>query len=382
MPDVLPNQTALAAAVNVIPLPEGVFIRLSGALDSQTTGDVWRRVFDALAELRPKRAVVDLSDLHYCDAAGVALLIEIRRQLSERGARAQLEGVRDELKPLLALFDAERYFTPPAPRTSPTGFIESLGRGAFDAGRELAAHILFLGELILTLAGALRRPRTIRWGDTMRTAELAGVNALPIVLLIGFLIGLIMAFQAAIPMRQFAAEIFVADLIGLSMLRELGPLMAAIMLAGRSSSAFAAEIGTMKVNEEVNALVTMGLEPMQFLVVPRVIAATLMTPILAVFSNVAGLAGGLVVLVSLGYPPTTYFHRLTTAVGAGDLLSGLVKAFVFGLIVAGVGCMRGLQTRFGAGAVGISTTRAVVTSIVLIIAVDGVFSVVYYYLGI
>jgi phospholipid/cholesterol/gamma-HCH transport system permease protein len=195
-------------------------------------------------------------------------------------------------------------------------------------------------------------------------------------------VGLIIAFQAAMPMGQFGAEIFVADLIALGMLRELGPLMTAIVLAGRSASAFAAELGTMKVNEEIDALSTMGLDPVRFLVVTRVLAALVMTPLLTIFANLVGLIGGAVVLLSLGFPLVTYTNRVLAAVDYVDLASGLCKAFVFGILIAAIGCLRGLQTGTGARAVGESTTRAVVSGIVLIVVVDGVFAVVYHYLGI
>jgi phospholipid/cholesterol/gamma-HCH transport system permease protein len=191
-----------------------------------------------------------------------------------------------------------------------------------------------------------------------------------------------MAFQAVIPMRRFGAEIFVADLVGLAMVRELGPLMTAIVLTGRSGSAFAAELGTMKVNEEIDALNTMGLDPVRFLVVSRVLAALAMTPLLTVFANVIGVIGGSLVLRSLGYPFITYFNQFTSAVDHIDLLGGLVKSVVFGILVAGIGCLRGLQTRTGPAAVGESATRAVVSGIILIVIVDGIFSAVYYYLGI
>jgi phospholipid/cholesterol/gamma-HCH transport system permease protein len=185
-----------------------------------------------------------------------------------------------------------------------------------------------------------------------------------------------------VPMHQFGAEIYVADLVALSMLRELGPLMTAIILAGRSGSAFAAELGTMKVNEEINALTTMGLDPVRFLVVTRVLAAVMMMPLLTVFSNLMGLVGGAVVFLSFDFPLVTYVQQVRGAVDLGDLLGGLAKAFVFGILVAAIGCLRGLQTKTGASAVGLSTTRAVVSGIVLIVLADGVFSVVFYYLGI
>jgi phospholipid/cholesterol/gamma-HCH transport system permease protein len=213
-------------------------------------------------------------------------------------------------------------------------------------------------------------------------AEAAGVDALPIVALISFLMGLIMAFQAAVPLRQFGAEIFVANLIGLSMLRELGPLMTAIILAGRSGSAFAAELGTMKVRDEIDALKTMGLDPVRFLVVTRVVAAVAMTPLLTIFADLLGLIGGAVVMRSLGFPLITYFNQIQYAVTYGSLVGGLVKAFVFGILVAAIGCLRGLQTRTGATGVGESTTSAVVSGIILIAIADGIFSVIYYYLNV
>jgi phospholipid/cholesterol/gamma-HCH transport system permease protein len=242
--------------------------------------------------------------------------------------------------------------------------------------------IAFVGELCAALGRAFRHPGLVRWKDALLTAELAGVNALPIVALLGFLLGLIMAFQSAIPMRQFGADLYVANLIGLSMLRELGPLLTAIILAGRSGSAFAAELGTMKVTEELDALTTMGLEPVGFLVVPRVIAAVAMTPLLAVWAGFFGLIGGAVVMLSLGFPLVTYVIQVESAVTVGDMIGGLGKSFVFGIVVAAIGCLRGLQTKSGASAVGESATRAVVSGLVLITIVDGVFAVIFYYLGI
>jgi phospholipid/cholesterol/gamma-HCH transport system permease protein len=205
---------------------------------------------------------------------------------------------------------------------------------------------------------------------------------LPIVSLIAFLMGLILAFQSVVPMSKFGAEIFVADLIGLSMIRELGPLMTAIVLAGRTGSAFAAELGAMKVNEEIDALTTMGLDPINFLVVVRVMAALIVTPFLSIFADVISVIGGAIPLVSMGYPVITYYNGVVKAVDCIDLLSGLYKSLFFGLLVASAGCMCGLQTKTGAGAVGESTTRAVVNSIILIVVCDGIFSVIFYYLGV
>ncbi len=209
------------------------------------------------------------------------------------------------------------------------------------------------------------------------------MDALPIVALVSFLMGLILAFQSSIPLKQFgAAEIFIGTLVSLSMIRELGPLMTTILLAGRTGSAFAADLGTMKINEEIDALNTMGLDPVRFLAVTRIIAAVAMTPLLTLFSDFMGVIGGAVVFRSFGYSLVTYWNQVQASVDMSDLLGGLFKSFAFGILVASVGCLRGFQTKTGASAVGASTTRAVVSGIILIVAADGVFSIIYYVLGI
>ena len=270
---------------------------------------------------------------------------------------------------------------PPGRRREPLSLVEQVGQAALGVWQDVQTLLTFVGELTVTLLRAARRPRLVRWSDAWLSAERVGVDAVPIIALIGFLLGLILAFQSAIPMRRFGAEIFVANLIGVSMIREMGPLITAIILAGRSGSAFAAELGTMKVREEIDALTTMGLEPVRFLVVPRVLAAVIMTPLLAVFANLFGLIGGAVVMRSLGFSLVTYVNQILSAVTVGDLLGGLFKSLVYGIVVAGIGCLRGLQTTTGASAVGQSTTSAVVSGIVLIAIVDGVFAVVFYALG-
>jgi phospholipid/cholesterol/gamma-HCH transport system permease protein len=291
-----------------------------------------------------------------------------------------IEGLHPEFDELLQDATAGDSLSPTVPAEKNANFVEQIGKGVFDILQDIGAVISFVGELFLAMVQAARHPRRVRWRDTLLIAEAVGVDALPIVMLVGFLMGLIMAFQAAVPLGQFGAQIFVANLIGLAILRELGPLMTAIVLAGRSGSAFAAELGTMKVREEIDALKTMGLEPVRFLVVPRVIAALVMTPLLTVFADLVGLMGGSVVLMSLGFPLITFFHQVQSAVTYGSPVGGLVKAFFFGILVAAIGCLRGLQTKTGASAVGVSTTSAVVSGIILIVITDGVFSIIYYYL--
>ena len=242
--------------------------------------------------------------------------------------------------------------------------------------------MIFIGELAAALVTAARHPTRVRWKDALLLAETTGANALPIIVLIGFLMGLILAFQSAVPLKRFGAERYVANLVSLSLLRELAPLMTAIILAGRTGSAFAAELGTMKVNEELDALTTMGLDPMRFLVTTRVLAAIVVTPLLAIFADVAGLIGAGLVVMSLGFPLTTYLQQVQQASSLTDVLGGLAKAGVFGLLIAGIGCLRGMQTGAGAQEVGTSATRAVVGGIFLIVVADGLFAVLFYTLGI
>jgi phospholipid/cholesterol/gamma-HCH transport system permease protein len=357
-------------------------LNITGRLDSTTTGTIWRRGAAAVAGSKAKSVIVDASGIDYCDGAGVALLVYLRQLQSKAGGSFQIDRLRPEFATLLEDEGADLPTEEAHDRSRSQGLAEEIGEATVEVWRDIQVLVSFVGELSVALAGAAIHPRSVRWRDAVRVAEVAGVNALPIVALISFLMGLIMAFQAAIPLRQFGAQLFIANLIGLSILRELGPLMTAIILAGRSGSAFAAELGTMKVREEIDALKTMGLDPVRFLIVTRVVAAVCMTPLLTIFADLIGLIGGAVVMLSLGFPLVTYFHQVQYAVTYGSLVGGLVKAFVFGILVAGIGCLRGLQTKTGATAVGESTTSAVVSGIILIAITDGIFSVAYYYLGV
>lgn len=361
-----------------------LILTIEGRLDSNTTGKIWRESAEILKRSPATEITIDASGVDYCDGSGIAFLLDIGRRQQEAGGKLEIRGLSKEFQQLLDVFDLaefERIRSEKA-KSGRTNFLEEVGQATVKVWEDLHALIAFVGELGVALVHALLNPRGVRWKETFLVMETTGFNALSIIALLSFLIGLIMAFQAAIPMRQFGAEIFVANLIALSMLRELGPLMTAIILAGRSGSAFAAELGTMKVNEEIDALATMGLDPVRFLVVSRVIAAVVVTPLLTIFSDLLGLIGGSLVLLSLGFPFITYVNQVVSAVTYTDFIGGLVKSFVFGILVAGIGCLRGLQTKTGASAVGDSTTRAVVTGIILIIITDGIFSVVYYYLGI
>jgi phospholipid/cholesterol/gamma-HCH transport system permease protein len=359
-----------STVLEIIKESDGSRLKFSGRLDAEGVSGAWERALRAADE--ENRITVDASGVEYCDGAGLALLWELQR----RGG-GEISGLKSEIAKLLQPFaEAER--KEGEQRRPRESTIEAIGRVGADLAKDFYEQISFLGQITVISLKMVRRPHELRWKDVWSTYERAGVQALVVVGLISFLTGLIMAFQAAPPLRQFGVDLFVVNLVALAVLRELGPLMTAIVLAGRSGSAFAAEIGTMKVNEEIDALTTMGLDPARFLVAPRVLAGVLVTPVLTIYSDLLGVGGGLFVMLGRGYPVVTLWRQLTAAVDINDVMAGIIKAFVFGALVAGIGCLRGLQTKSGASAVGISTTRSVVTSIFLIVVVDAIFAVVYY----
>lgn len=355
-------------------------IALSGRLDAATLAGPWPQIVDPIRSARPSELDVDLAGVTYCDGAGIGLLVELDREVRGRGGTVQFKNITPDLQGLLdrsLLKDPAGSMAPPRRRG---GAVAELGRATAGMLDDIRSIIAFTGELASVLPWALTHPHRVRWSDALLAAEKAGANATYVVSLLGFLVGLIIAFQCAGPMRTFGAEALVPTVVGVAVVRELGPFMAAIILAGRSGSAFAAEIGTMKVTEEVDALQTFGLSPTKFLVVPRVLAALFVTPLLSVFSTLMGLLGGYVVMASFGYSLAFYYDQVTAAVDYVDFLQGVAKAFVFALLVAAIGCLRGLRTRSGPGAVGDSTTKAVVAGIVLIVFADAVMGTCFYYL--
>jgi len=353
-------------------------LELAGRLDSSSLAELWTLGTRTVERSKAHSIRLDLTAVTHCDAAGARFLVTLKELAGERPL--EWTGVSPSDERLMQLVTPKgTAHTSDAPHLTP---IARLGRLAIAQLDELRQLIAFTGEFCVMLARCVVHPRELRFRDVIRVSESAGIGAIPIVLLIGFLLGLILSFQSAIPMRRFGAQVFIADLLGISLLRELGPLMASILLAARSGSAFAAELGTMRVNEEIDALTTMGLEPVRFLVLPRVIAAVLVVPTLALLMNVAGLAGGAVVYLSLELPVATFLGRVADAATAGDMLGGLFKGCVFGLLVGAIGCLRGLQAGSGAGAVGDAATRSVVSAIILITISDGIFAVLFYSLGI
>ncbi len=354
----------------------------SGRLDAQGVAPLWHQAAQEMRKSGPESIQLDLDKITYLDMAGATFISHLKDRAANQGEGVSIHvtGLKKEFAPLLDLA-GQNYGQTDLPPDE-FSMVEKAGKNLAVRLDDIKTFVTYIGEITWAMATSLKNPRGIRWADTLMVAERSGVDALPIVALISFIVGLVMAFQAAIPMKMFGAEIYVANLIGIAMVRELGPLMTAIVLAGRSASAFAAEIGTMKINEEIDALTVMGMDPIKFLIIPRMIASTLITPLLTVFANLVGILGGALVITSLGYPVIAYYNQVVNFVTWQDFSGGLVKCFVFGVLIAATGCIRGLQTLRGPSAVGESTTSAVVSSIVLIAVFDGIFSIIYYYLGV
>ncbi len=354
---------------------------LAGYLNAHSAPACWNQLTQELPPARITSLEIDASGLQLCDGAGQALLRYLNMGKMTPSASVSVTGLGAEFERNFNLFTREDYeaFRPQSQKKCHS-LPNEVGHTAALVVADLREQVIFLGNVVAQLPSALMNPKKMRWREVWRVFELAGANGVPIISLISFLVGLIIAFETSQPLAQFGAQIYVANMIGLIMVRELGPLLASLLLAGRSGSAFAAEIGTMKVNEELNALQTFGLDPIRYLVIQRIVAGVLLAPLLSFYSTFMGIVGGVIVTVGLGFPLPLVIHQLESSVHWSDVALDFSKGVVFGLIVAAVGCLRGLQTHLGPSAVGASTTRAVVTSILLIVIADAIFSILYFVL--
>lgn len=341
---------------------------LSGRLDAASAGRLWRQTVHAAH--RAKQLAFDLKALEFCDMSGAALLIAAE---TAHAHPVTLIGASSHIEALVKRARTAAAAQPPAR--------SSAGASSGSPLTAIADTLVYLGEVAIAVLRLPSRARMLRRQDLIRYADQAGVRAIPLVMLLGYLMGLILAFQSAIPMRRFGADLYVANLVSLSLLRELGPLLSAVILAGRTGSAFAAEIGSMKVNQEVDAMVTMSLDPVTMLVLPRLIAAVLVMPALILVLDIAGLFGMTTVMTLFGFPVITIAHQVQSATHAVDLYGGLFKGVCFGSAVAIIGCRAGLGTGVGPRAVGQSATAAVVGGIVATIFLDGLFALIFYRLN-
>jgi len=366
--------------------------RTGDVLEMQLSGD-WTidnvaRIDAIVAELRPAHtgpAVIDFSPIGRMDTTGAWMVEKIRRGLTTPDHPVEIRGIQPNHQLLVERLhgltgepaaEPERY-------SAASVIAERTGRATVDALNEATDLLNFLGLATATAARTVISPRRFRMTSFVFHLEQVGLNALPIVGLLSFLIGVVLAYQGADQLRRFGAEIFTVNLLGISILREMGILLTAIIVAGRSGSAFAAQIGTMQVNEEIDAMRTIGLDPIEVLVLPRMLALLVAMPLLAVYADLMGLAGGaLMAIVSLDITFTQFTERLKDVVPIWAFWVGIIKAPVFGVMIALVGCREGLKVRGSADSVGRQTTRAVVVSIFLVIIIDAVFSIFFSAVGV
>jgi phospholipid/cholesterol/gamma-HCH transport system permease protein len=350
-------------------------LRLTGRWTLAQLGNVPAR----LKDLGSTPNTVDLSDVQRIDTVGAWLVHRLQRDHN-----AKIEGADDKARELIEKVGAVDEPFRSKPDEAPPFYrvLSHVGEATIMAGRTLFGLVDFFGATLIAVWNVVLNPKRFRGNAVIRQFEVVGVDALAIIGLMSFLIGIVIAQQGAIQLRQFGAEVYTINLVGRLTFRELGVLMTAIMVAGRSGSAFAAQIGSMKLAEEVDAMRTIGLSPMEALVLPRVIAAILMMPMLAFYAAMMALiGGGLFSWFSLNLPPVTFVARIREVVPMTDVYQGLIKAPVFGLIIAMAGCFQGMQVEGNAEAVGLRTTSAVVQSIFLVIVLDAFFAVFFAPIG-
>ena len=359
-----------------------IVVRAAGADEiARAWGDL-RRVD---RQRKGTEVLLDVSALTDASAAFEAFFLALDRHAAARGVTVKAIDPNNILEPIRARYDFAAYAGGAVASDASDerlSFVAGIGRYAYNGWQGFCECAAFLGETTVWTLGMLRHPGRFRFRDSALAFERAGFDGLPITTLIGFLLGLILAFESAASLQMFGVEVYVADLIAIGLFRELGPLVTAIILAGRSGSAFAAEIGTMKVDEELDALTTFGLPPVQFLVLPRVLAAMLAMPVLTIFSELAGLAGGAIVLRLMDVPAVVFWSHMKSTTTLFMILFGLGKSALFGLLVGLIGCSAGMRTRNTADGVGVAATNAVVGGIVAIAVTDGLLAVICYVFGV
>jgi phospholipid/cholesterol/gamma-HCH transport system permease protein len=358
-------------------------LRLSGSLKLAEAAPLWselRRLESGAS--RGQALDFEMSAVQHIDGGAMALLACLRAELQRRGVRSEFVSAQPRVQQIIHLYGGDHVVGRLRSRR-PIGTLDQLGRATIATLLEVQLVLAFFGQMVVSGAGLLRSPRSANWREVPSTMERSGADAVPIVIAINFLVGLAMAFQASEQLKRYGANILVADLIGISVCRELGPLMTAIVVCGRSGAAFAAELGFMRVNEEIDALRTIGLRPMRYLVLPRVVALMVVVPLLVILADVAGVAGGLVVGVfNLDLTARGYLYETVRVVTLWDVGSGLVKSLVFALAIALISCQQGLATSGGAEGVGRRTTSAVVVTLFTLILVDAVATVFFRAAGI
>jgi phospholipid/cholesterol/gamma-HCH transport system permease protein len=359
-----------------------VTLSVSGKLVLGNLKKVMEDIRSLLEDFIPSEITIDLAGLEYLDSAGAVALLQTEKKAKDKSLPFRFINMDPATERIIGLLKIEEIYTEPlVSYRAAKGFFEEVGETSRSILRDIKQLITFLGELLFVFWHALRHPRFVRWGEVLFYMKRAGVDSLPIVGFVNFLLGFVVAVMAAHQLAKYEFSVFLGSLVAIAMVKMFGPLMTAILLAGRTGSAFAAEIGTMVVDEEVNALISMGFDPAGFLTFPKIVATVFVLPLLVLYADLAGVLGGLVIArVDMDMAAYTYFSEMPTSISLFDLLWSLLKTVVFAVIISGVGCQRGFSVRGGAEAVGKRTTSAAVTSIFLIILVDTAFALVVRYI--
>jgi phospholipid/cholesterol/gamma-HCH transport system permease protein len=363
------------------PVDGVVEVRIQGVLTFIDGNILWAELQSKIRSDTEAKIRFDLAGVESIDGGAMALLVQAKWDLQTAGVQCEFVGENQTVARILALYEGDAAPTPRPPRQR-VGAFGHIGNETVAGIKEAKTFLAFTGGMVLATGGVLRRLKTGNWHDVPPLMTRTGADAVPIVLLITFLIGFVMAFQSAVQLKQFGANIFVADLVALSITRELGPLMTAIIVCGRSGAAFAAELGTMSVQEEIDALRTMGIGPLRFLVFPRILALILVMPVLTLMGDVMGILGGLLVgVVNLDLTITAYANETVRALDLWDVFQGLIKSGVFGIAIGLISCAQGLATTGGAEGVGRRTTASVVKSLFALIVIDAIFTLAFHELG-
>jgi len=365
---------------------EGEEIRsviLHGALEIGTADDILKKITTELKKFEFSSLKIDLSDISFIDDYGVIVLNELKQLFNISDDHFLIQNPSDTFKETIVsvnqVIDAKASLFPQRPKSN---LIVHLGEKTIESIISLNFFVSFIGSIFLAVSQMFKRPKSFRLGDMIGYMKTTGVDAVPVVALISGLLGLIIAFMSSLQLKQFGANLYVASLVALAMVSELGPIMTAIVVAGRSGSAYAAEISTMKISEEIDALFTMGFNPILFLVVPRLIAAVIVIPILTLFADIFAIAGGMLIgITMLNLTVSTYIHQTIKILTLFEFFWGLSKSAIFAILIASIGCLRGLEAKGGASSVGQAATSAVVTSIFFIILFDSLFAVIRSYWG-
>lgn len=329
----------------------------------------------------PKRVKVEVDQVEKWDSSMLLFLFDVQQWCRVAGSYFDQSGLPEKTKAMLAQLSRSHETSVPFDRTD--NLFIAVGDATYDAWLRLKEILSFVGECVISTVRLLKTLKRFRWVDCLEEMQQCGAMALPIVSLISILVGMTLAYTGALILRQYGGDIYVADLVGITMVREMGALMTGIVLAGRTGAAFAAHIGNMKANEEIDAFQTLGISPLDFLVMPRMIALGLMMPLLSLYANCLGILGGMVVaLMILEIPPAAFWVEMLTIVDMSDVMVGVIKATTFGVIIGLAGCLRGLQADRSAAGVGQAATSAVVTAILFIIIADAVYAVAFDMLGI